>query len=215
MPTTDELQTASQFGVYLVEDEPIVLEAMICVLRSAGFVVYSYSKPSELLESIDASCSGCFVLDLHLPEMNGLELHSKLVGLGFRLPFIIVSGMGRVSDAVVAMRLGAIDFIEKPFNPSQLVTTVQSGLERDKVVREERIHQLSFGKRLQSLSTREQAILQMVVDAKSTKQIAVAFDLSVKTVEAHRTKIMRKLEVASMVELVRVVVEHQAWKLQS
>jgi RNA polymerase sigma factor (sigma-70 family) len=187
--------------VFLVEDDDDVRASAVWTLQAAGFAVEAFSSAEELLKSPRPEAAGCYVLDLKLPEMSGMELRRRLVELGCQQPFIVITGQGDVTIAVEAMRLGAVDFIEKPFEPRRLLRIVKKCLEREVVERRGRAAQQQLQDRLRRLTPRERDVLQLVVQGQASKEIAQNLGISPKTVEVHRSRLMKKLGVESQAQL--------------
>ena len=205
-----ELEIVPQPTVILVEDDQAVRDSIVWMLEQERIHVEAYATPSKLLAMYDSARPGCLVLDLHLPEMNGLELRGRLVEMGCQLPFIIITGHAEVPDATHAMRIGAVDFIEKPLNREVFLNRVWLALDQDARWRREQADHECVQARLDSLTQREHEVLGRVVAGKLTKQIATELGITIKTVEAHRSNITRKMQVDSVVQLVRIVIEHQS-----
>ena len=148
---------------------------------------------------------GCIVLDVRMPEMSGLELHEKLDSLGSQLPIIFVTGHGDVPMAVAALQRGACDFIEKPFHNQDLLDRIQRALELDSEIAQRRQRDNAISNRLGQLTQREHEVMQLVVAGKLNKQIADELEISMKTVEAHRARVMEKMGVRTLAELVKAV----------
>jgi two-component system, LuxR family, response regulator FixJ len=191
--------------VLLVDDDSAIRDSLTWTLRSVGLNVECCGSPDELLRNSRPDLSGCFVIDLQLPGMNGFELQRRLRQKGCLQPFIIVSGHAEISLAVQAMRLGAVDFIEKPFNHQQLLDSVQRAIERDVGQRRRRADQANIQKRLDELTDRERQVLDLVVCGEPSKRIASQLCISIKTVEAHRSNIMKKMDVDSVAQLTSLV----------
>lgn len=195
--------------IYLIEDDASVRDALVWTLRRVDAEIKAYSRPSELLNVPSISVPGCLLVDFRLPEMDGLSLLKELRDRGWELPFIVISGFGDISVAVTAMRLGAIDFMEKPIDEDAICQLVQSAIESDR----ERLalsnyHEM-IAARLASLTKRESNVLEGVVVGRLNKQIAVELEIKVKTVETHRANLTRKLQVESVAQLVQMVIEHR------
>lgn len=195
--------------VYLLEDDSAVRESIQWLLEKHGIEVRAFANPRDFLEAYDENWVGCLILDLALPEMNGLEVYRKLLDRGTQLPFIVITGHGEIPDATQAMKLGAIDFLEKPYESDRLVALVRQALRLS-----ERRHQAKAMRRvtqdqIDSLTPRELQIMDLMVEGLMTKQIARRLDISIKTVEAHRSSILKKMKVESVVQLVRVVTQHR------
>jgi len=192
--------------VFLVDDDRSMRESLVWMLRSAGIDVEAYTAPHELLKSCDPSRAGCFVLDLRLPEMDGCELRRRLLDRGCRQPHLIISAYGQVPDVVEAMREGAVDFLEKPFDHKVFLNRVRGALALDAETRQNQAEKESVDKRLRSLTNREREVLDLVVQGMLSKQIARTLDISPKTVDVHRSRVTRKMGVASVAQLVQLMV---------
>lgn len=198
-----------QATVHLVDDNQAVRDSIVWMLEREGIQVEAYATPGDLLKAYDPKSRGCLVLDLSLPEMSGLELRDRLVEMGCRLPFIIITGCGEVPDATRAIKLGAVDFMEKPLDRDIFLDRVWQALDKDTRQRRERADHDSVQNLLDELTPREREVLELVVAGKLTKQIARQFGISVKTIEVHRSNITRKMQVDSVAQLVRIVTEHR------
>lgn len=169
--------------------------------------IRTFATAEEVVGRIDDLRVGCLVLDLRLPTMSGLDLHEMLLGDGCKLPFIVVTGDGDVPDAVRAIRQGAIEFLQKPLRMDLFIETVHLAIQcdRDRIAsdRQQRTGQA----KIQSLTPREREVMELVTRGRMSKNIALELGISIKTVEAHRANIMRKLEVDSVAELVRLALE--------
>jgi FixJ family two-component response regulator len=196
--------------VFLVDDDEDLRNGVAWILRGAGLAVEAHASPDGLLQAPPPDLLGCFLLDLQLPGMSGLELLKRLCEKGCHQPFIVLSGRGDISMAVEAMRLGAIDFIEKPFSHQRLLDAVQKAVEHDISARRRRAEQLGLQQRLNTLTSREREVLECVVLGRLSKQIAHELMISPKTVEVHRSRIMKKLEVDSLAQLLHTMTRRSA-----
>ena len=188
--------------VFVVDDDEAVRNSISWMLRKVGLIVESFDSPRAILDVYDPTQPGCLVLDLRLPGMNGLELRRRLAERGGHHPFVMVTGHGEVPDVVDAMKLGAIDFIEKPYRREQLLDCVRQALESDARSRRVESKRRKLQTNLLKLSNRERQILTRVVAGNTTNEIGRSLALSPKTVEVHRSNIARKMKVASMAELI-------------
>jgi two-component system response regulator TtrR len=191
--------------VYVVDDDGSTRELIGWLMQHNGIAVRVFADARAFLAEYRPELPGCLVLDLNLPGMNGLELQQYLNEQGVVLPVIFLSGRADVPKAVRAVREGAIDFLEKPFDYKQLVALVRKCFERDAARRVEDARRRATAERLAQLTHREREVLDRVVHGKLNREIAEELDISVKTVEAHRARLMEKLEVASVAELVQAV----------
>lgn len=194
--------------VFLVDDDVAVRESLAFRFHLAGLEVKAYASPSEVIADVGADAAGCFVLDLSLPEMNGLELHRMLVAKGCSQPCVMISGHGTIRSAVDAMQQGVVDFLEKPFAPSRLLTAVFESLQRDAEIRRQCAEQKRVAGLMARLTNREREVLEHVVDGSLTVRIARQLGISPKTVEVHRSRILAKLEVDSVPQLILLCLQN-------
>jgi len=190
--------------VFVIDDDEAVRGALGMLLRSVGLQTLSFASADEFLNALESEWSGCLVLDIRMPGMSGLELHETLLKRGCRLPVIFITGHGDVAMAVRAMKTGAFDFIEKPFNDQDLLDRIHRALslEADQRVRNQLCGEAR--ERLQGLTPREKEIMDRIVDGQANKVIAIELGLSERTVELHRAHVMNKMQASSVAELVRL-----------
>ena len=192
--------------VFVVDDNADVRESLTWLLESVGLTVQAFSTAGQFLEEYDPDQPGCLVLDVRMPGMSGLELQEELTERGIRIPVIIITGHADVSMAVRAMKSGAMDFIEKPFNDQALLDRVNRAIEHDAKQRSQHVRVAELTARIDLLTAREREVMDMVVVGKPNREIAELLGVTSKTVEAHRAKIMEKMEASSLADLVRMVV---------
>lgn len=190
--------------VYVVDDNPAIQEVIQVLMNSVNLEVQTFTSGEEFLSVVDQSASGCLLLDVRMPGMSGLEVQDVLKQRGINLPIIFLSGHGEVPVAVQAMRGGALDFIEKPFQPQLLLDRVHACLKLNDQTHSQKSRKLEAENRLGQLTPREVEIAQMIVAGKPSKRIAAALDISEKTVDVHRYNIMKKVAVRSVAELVKL-----------
>ncbi len=176
-------------------------------LESSGMTSLTYPDTETFLESFDPTLSGCLVLDIQMPEMSGLHLQEELVAVGSTLPIIFLTGHAEVNAAVQALKSGAFDFLEKPFDHNTFVALVKQALEKDKKNRAALLKQREVYELLKTLTPRERQVLNHVMDAKATKVIAIEMGLSQRTIEIYRANVMQKMQSRSIAQLVRVISE--------
>ena len=192
--------------VYVVDDDASTRELLAWLMRRNKLAVEVFADAQSFLAAYRPGQPGCLVLDLNMPGMSGLDLQQTLKEQGVLMPVIFLSGRADIPKAVQAVREGAIDFLEKPFDYRRVIELVRQGLERDRLARAAGERRRQVRERLAQLTQREREVLDLVVAGRMNREIGEALDISVKTVEAHRAKLMEKLEVASVAELVQAVV---------
>jgi len=188
--------------VHVVDDDRASLSLMKNFLDTIGIKSYTYSSAESFLASYDGTGRSCLVLDLQMPDMTGLELQQEINDRGNNLPIIFISGYGEVPEAVEAMKAGAIDFFQKPYNLDKLRVCIEDVFQHW----ENRFEQSSdktFNDKVSLLTPREHEVMQLLAESKSNKEIARSLSISPRTVEVHRKNVMNKLEIKSVVELVR------------
>ena len=191
--------------VHVVDDDPGVRRSLDRLLYSAGFAHVAYESARVFLDAAPGISAGCVLLDVLMPEIDGLQLQGELDRLGCHLPLIVITGQGDVPTAVRAMRAGAVDFIEKPFDDERLILAIEAALEgsgrrsRDREVTE-------AAERIATLSPRERQVLDAVVAGRQSKVIAYDLGLSVRTVEVHRARMLERLGTRRLAEAIRLAV---------
>ncbi len=190
--------------VYIIDDDDIVLWMFQEFLQGIGAEIRTYSSARAFLDVYRPGAHECLICDLRMPEMGGLEVQRLLTEKGSYLPIILVSGYPEVHSAVEAIKKGAFDFLEKPVNGGLLVEKVQSALARSRQMHAEHLTQVAREARLALLTPKELQIAERVVAGKSSPKIAEELDISVRTVENHRARLMEKLHVESTIELVKL-----------
>lgn len=191
------------FTAFLVDDDVGVLKALSRLLRSAGYEARSYSSAQDFLDGHDPSVPGCVVLDLAMPGLDGLSLQERLRHDGVERPIIFLSGTADVPASVQAMKAGAVDFLTKPTQGEQFFAAVERAMEKDAKARQTRDERMTFESQLGRLTPREREVLGHVVAGRLNKQIAASLGTVEKTIKVHRSRIMAKLQVRSVAELVR------------
>ena len=190
--------------VYVVDDDSSTRELLSWLMKRHGLAAQLFPDARSFLAAYAANAKpGCLIVDLNMPGMNGLDLQQYLKANGVVMPVIFLSGRADVPKAVRAVREGAIDFIEKPFDYKRVVALVEDCLRRETEAREARERQRALSARLAQLTQREREVMELVVAGRMNREIAEALDISIKTVEAHRSRLMEKLEVGSLAELVQ------------
>ncbi|WP_228030358.1 response regulator transcription factor [Gimesia benthica] len=195
--------------VFVVDDDPAIRKSLRWLIESVGLKVQTHELASEFLESYSPDHPGCLVLDVRIPGMSGLELQEKLRERGYDIPVIIVSGYGDVPMAVRAMKAGAVDFLEKPVSDQVLLDYIQKGIERDIKNKANRLQNKELVERKATLTRRENEVMKYVVSGFSSREIAEKLNVSFKTVEAHRAKIMKKMQAKSVPKLIQMELQIQ------
>lgn len=194
----------SESTIFLVDDEDTFREGLCRLLGAAGIPVKSYASAEDFLQEYSSHLPGCLVLDLDLPGMNGLELQKKLNERKLRIPIIFITGHADIPKSVQALKSGAIDFLEKPFSIDALVNLIKEALEQDKLDRQKESDKSNILMRFSKLTPRLKQVLTHLVAGNSNKEMARKLNLSPRTVEIHRKRVMEKMEAHSLPELVKL-----------
>ena len=193
--------------VCVVEDDPVVRQSLLMLIGTLGVDVRGYAAGRDFLDDPAGRQASCVVLDVRMPGLGGLEVQSRMTGLGIAASIVFITGHGDVPMAVEAMRGGAVDFLQKPFDNRTLLERVGQAVSRGRDLRQEAALRSSAATRLAALSPREQEVLALLVAGRMNKTIAAELGISAKTVEDHRASIMRKMQVRSIAELVWLVAD--------
>ncbi len=194
--------TQSEPTVFIVDDDPSVLKGLRLLMKSVKLNVETYSSARDFLDRYKPDQPGCLLIDMRMPGISGLELQEILQSSNILIPTIIITGYGEVMDAVQAMKKGAIDFIEKPFNGQYLLDQIHKGIAEDAQIRKKQAQQQVVSASLALLTPREREVMELVVAGKANKVIALELGLSMKTVEFHRAHMMKKMKADSVAKLV-------------
>jgi RNA polymerase sigma factor (sigma-70 family) len=197
--------------VFLVDDEASVLKALSRLLRSTGLNVETFGSPQEFLQRHDPQAHGCLVLDVAMPGLNGLDLQRALAAKGTELPIIFLTGRGDIPMSVQAMKQGAVDFLTKPTNDEDLLAAIRAGIDKDRANRQSGVERSKIQQQLARLTPREREVLHHIIAGKLNKQVAADLGIVEKTIKVHRARVMKKMNVRSLAELVRVA-EHAGIK---
>lgn len=190
--------------VFIVDDDPAVLRSLTSLVEAIFPRVEAYGSAADFLNVYDRSRPGCLVLDVAMPGMSGLELQNRLSNQGIDLPVVFITGHGNVQMAVDAMQAGAVNFLEKPFREQDLWESIRKGLELDAERRQRQKRATEAQRRMELLSRGEREVLDRILQGKYNKQIAAELDLSIRTVEDRRARLMKKMQARSVVELVQL-----------
>jgi two-component system, LuxR family, response regulator FixJ len=190
--------------VFIIDDDPAVRQALTVLVRSMRLRAESYASAQQFLDAFDPMRPGCLLLDVRMPGISGLELLEQLSRSDIHMPAIVMSAYGDVPMVVRAMKAGALNFLEKPCRDQQLWEAIQEGLRWDAAHRQNVVLRIRAARRLQRLTPGEHNVLERLVDGKSNKTIATELDLSVRTIEVRRAKVMGKMKAESLAELIRL-----------
>lgn len=190
--------------VYIIDDDEAVRDSMSMLLDSVDLPYRCYASADRFFNEHDGSQRGCLVLDIRMPGMTGLELQQKLVQIGSSLPIIFISGHGDVPMAVEAMRQGAHDFLRKPVNEVDFLDRIATALDRESGNWHDRLDREQARQRIDSLSAREQEVFYLVAEGLANKAVAGELGISERTVEVHRSQVMKKLDARTLAQLVRI-----------
>lgn len=196
--------------VFIVDDDEAIRDSLQVFLQSAGLEAKTFPDAESFLGTHSPQLAGCLLLDVRMPAMSGLGLQEDLVAIGSSLPIIFITGHGDVPTAVQALKAGAFDFIEKPFDHARLLELVRTAFEHDRVTREALSQQNEIRERIASLTPRETEVLGHMVNGKANKVIAIELELSQRTVEIYRANVMQKMRARSLAQLVKMVGEVEA-----
>ncbi len=200
----------AELTVFVVDDDEEVRNAMKLLMNSVGLAVETFASAEEYLAQFDPARPGCLLLDIRMKGMSGLEVQERLALEEIQPPIIIITGHGDVPMAVRTVKAGAVDFIEKPFNEQVLLDSVHRAIELDGEHRGRVMQLADISARLECLTPREREILELVVAGKRNKVIAGELGISQSTVEAHRSKVMEKMQAKSLSDLMRMMLSLQA-----
>jgi FixJ family two-component response regulator len=196
--------------VFIVDDDAGVRKSIGELLISVGLTVETFESAQAFLDTFDAARPGCLVLDVRMAHMGGLTLEAKLAEMGADIPIVFISGHGDISMAVNAIKRGAVDFVPKPYQEQHLLDAVNEALRRDVLRRGDPINASGPAERLQTLTSREREVLDLAMEGQSSKAIAQKLGISHRTVERHRSRLLEKLGVASVTELLRLKFGNEA-----
>ncbi len=194
----------SKAVIAIVDDDPSVRRGLERLIRSMGWKVEAYSSAQEFLARPSAEAPGCLVLDLQMPDLSGLDLQKQMVEDGAETPIVFLTGHGNIPTTVKAMKAGAIEFLTKPVDEEQLLKAIQEAVERGLRTRRQNADLRELRERYESLTAREQEVMQQVVSGLLNKQIAAELRITEDTVKFHRGHIMRKMRAGSLADLVRM-----------
>jgi FixJ family two-component response regulator len=198
---------ADDATVFIVDDDPSAADSLRWLLEADGLQVETYASGRELLDAYDPDRAGCFVLDLRMPEIDGLDLQERLLALSAPPAIIFVTGHGDVPKCVAALKAGAVDFIEKPVHHETILGLVRRALEKDRQCRDAEARHRQTAARLATLTPRGKEVMRLLYEGRSIKLIAAACGIGLQTAAKHRARVLAKLEVENEAELVRLLTD--------
>ena len=189
--------------VYVVDDDPFVREALERLLRSAGYKAVTFQSALEFLDFNHPDTPGCVILDIKMPELSGLDLQDRLTETGISFPIIFITGHGTVPTSVRALKAGAMDFLQKPFEERALLDAVSRGIEKHRRLRQAQKEMKVLQTKMDTLTPRECEVFRLVASGMLNKQIAFDLGTVEKTIKVHRARVMQKMGAESLADLVR------------
>jgi len=205
----------SEATVFVVDDDEAMRQSLCWLIESVDMRVETYDSADAFIKAYYPGRAGCLLLDVRMPGMSGLDLQEYFVREQIPIPIIIITGHGDVPMAVRAMKAGAVDFIEKPFNDEALLDGIRKALSEDADQRQLQAERAEIAARLAQLTPREHEVMEMVTNGRANKDIAQQLGVSAKTVEAHRARVMEKMQAGSLAELVRMVLTANVYDEES
>ncbi len=190
--------------IFIIDDDEAIRDSLDVLLKTVGLNATTFGSGDEFLEAYDASWEGCILLDIRMPGTSGMEVQKQLAENGCRLPIIFITGHGDIPMAVEAMHVGAFDFIQKPFRDQDLLDRIDEALAAREEQEQQSTRKKTIQKQFQTLTPREQEVMQLVVHGAANKVIAMDLDVSQRTVEIHRSRVMEKMQARSLAALVRM-----------
>jgi FixJ family two-component response regulator len=190
--------------IAIVDDDPSAREGLESLIRSAGWRVETFASAQEFLARPPTEVLNCLILDLQLPGLSGLDLQKRMAEVGLEIPIVFLTGHGNIPASVQAMKAGAVEFLTKPFDDEELLQAIHEAIERDRRSRQQHAEIGELRGRYESLTAREQEVMQQVVSGRLNKQAAAELEITEFTVKVHRGQVMRKMHADSLADLVRM-----------
>jgi FixJ family two-component response regulator len=190
--------------IAIVDDDASVQRGLQRLIRSAGWKVETFASAQEFLARSRAELPNCVLLDLQLPGLSGLDLQKRMAEVGLEIPIVFLTGHGNIPVSVQAMKAGAVQFLTKPVDEQELLQAIEEAVERDRRTRQQQVEMSELRDRYESLTGREQEVMQQVISGMLNKQIAADLKITEDTVKFHRGNIMRKMSADSLADLVRM-----------
>ena len=200
--------STSEFTIFLIDDDPVILKALGRLLRAAGYQTMAYQSAEAFLNEQDASIPGCAVLDHAMPGLNGLDVQEALLRQGIHRPIIFLTGRGTIAESVKAMKAGAVDYLTKPADKVALLNAIKSAEERDKTQRIVEARNKVVQQKLAQLTRRERETLNLMTKGLLNKQIAGVMGVTEKTIKVHRMRVFDKMGARTLAELMRMTAEY-------
>jgi FixJ family two-component response regulator len=194
----------SKTVIAIVDDDASVREGLESLVRSAGWRVETFASAQEFLARPGAEAPSCLILDLQMPGLSGLDLQKRMAEVELEIPIVFLTGHGNIPASVQAMKAGAVEFLTKPFDDDELLKAIREATERDRLNRQRQAEMRELGVRYESLTAREQEVMQQVVSGLLNKQVAGELNITEFTVKVHRGQVMRKMRANSLADLVRM-----------
>ena len=195
--------------VYIIDDDPDLRESLVSMVQSLGIATQSFPSATAFLATYSSTDAGCVVSDVRMPEMSGLELFERLTALGNHMPVILMTAFADVQMAIRALKAGAAEFVEKPFNAQVMLERIQGALANDRERRKSTDAWEQFGQHMSELTEKERETLHLLVAGSSNKVMATQLDITERAIEMRRASVMKKLQVHSLAELIRQVTQYE------
>ncbi|HEB55921.1 MAG TPA: response regulator transcription factor [Gammaproteobacteria bacterium] len=193
-----------RFCIYIIDDDKGMRDSLTWLVKSSGYDAAAFENAESFIDKLSDNKLGCVIADIRMPGMSGLELYQKLLQMDFHMPVIIITGHGDISMAVKALKDGIFDFVEKPFDDRIILDSIRMAIQYCKHQQEQHsIHEM-LRERFEMLTSREKEVMDKIVLGLSNKQIAATLNISIKTVEVHRSRVMEKMQASSLAALVRM-----------